>query len=109
MPHAILHASNLIWLIASASAFALILPRVPTRRGRAAIILGCAVALLFPIISIADDFAEERGSLEQLLATLVVAFVAVMLAELALVVTSPTPLPAFMPDAKSDPRSPPRR
>lgn len=109
MPQFVFHASNLIWLIASVAAFAVILPRVPSRRGRAAVILGCAVALLFPIISISDDFAEDRGSLEQLFATLVFAAVTFALAALARVVTSSHFLPAPVPVTKCDPRSPPRR
>jgi FtsH-binding integral membrane protein len=105
----ILHVSNLLWLIASVAAFALILPRVPSRRGRAAVIIACAVALLFPIISISDDFAEDGGALAQLLATLVAAFVALTLAFVARIAPPQTYLPAFAPATKSDPRSPPRR
>ena len=105
----LLHASNLLWLIASVAAFALIVPRVPSRRGRAAIVVSCAVAVLFPIISISDDFSDDRTSVEQLLATLVIASLVFGLAAIARIV-SPSPfLPAFAPAAKSDPRSPPRR
>jgi hypothetical protein len=104
----LLHASNLFWLIASIAAFVLILPRVPTRRGRAAVILGCALALLFPIISVSDDFADD-GAFQQLLATLVAVFLTITLAAIARVVPPASFLPAFAPAAKSDPRSPPRR
>jgi hypothetical protein len=109
VPQFLFHASNLIWLIASVAAFAFIVPRVPSRRGRAAVIVACAVALLFPIISISDDFAEDRSSLEQLLATVVFALIAFALIAVARI-ASPSPfLPALAPVTKCDPRSPPRR
>ena len=104
-----LHVSNLFWLIASVAAFILILPRVPSRRGRAAVILGCAVALLFPVISVSDDFADGRASFEQLLATLVAVCLALLLTAVARITPAPTRVPAFAPATKSDPRSPPRR
>ena len=100
---------NAVWLIASAAAFALIVPRVPGRRGRAAVIVACAVALLFPIISISDDFSEDRTTFEQLLATVVAAFIAIALAAIARIVPAPPALISFAPATKSDPRSPPRR
>jgi len=100
---------NALWLVVSASAFAVIVPRVPGRRGRAVVIVACAMALLFPIISISDDFAADRGSIEQLLATLVLVFITVALAALARVTPVRTYAPSFTPATKSDPRSPPRR
>ncbi|HWS71712.1 MAG TPA: hypothetical protein VN605_06335 [Thermoanaerobaculia bacterium] len=109
MPQLFLHASNLLWLIASVAAFALIVPRVPSRRGRAAIIVSCAVAVLFPIISMADDFADDRAAVEQLLATLVMACLTFALAAIARIVSPSLFLPALAPITKSDPRSPPRR
>src|SRR5437762_3124292 len=67
---------NGIWL-AVAAATMLIVPR---RSPRAAVALGCVLALLFPIISASDDFSADRETLERatiaIVSTLLLAFAA---------------------------------
>jgi hypothetical protein len=57
---------NSIWIAIVIAAFACALPRLRTRRALTiAIALGCALALLFPIISISDDLVIDRDALEE--------------------------------------------
>jgi hypothetical protein len=73
---------NLLWLMIAAAA----LLAAPRRQRHALLALGCALALLFPIVSLSDDLAD-RDTLEEALAifvkavTLAVTFVALGLIE----------------------------
>src|SRR6266550_8474671 len=95
---------NILWVVIAAAAL-LTAPRRPRQTWLA---LGCALAVLFPIVSVSDDLAD-RDVLEEALAlvvkaaTLVIAFVAIGRIESIRprrVMLSLIPL--------SDPRSPPR-
>ena len=97
---------NLIWVAIAVGAFAI----VPRRKPQALIALACAMALLFPIISITDDLTNDPATFERAIAILVeflvllALFIAIASVEdrrlrrAAILITSP-----------SDPRSPPRR
>jgi len=95
---------NFLWLMIAVTA----LLTAPRRKGHAWVALGCALALLFPIVSLSDDLAD-RDVLEEALAivvkavTLAVTFVALGRIESLRprrVTLSLIPL--------TDPRSPPR-
>ena len=94
---------NLIWVALATGACAAAW-RSP-RRSRAALI--CAVMLLFPIISISDDFNSDP-TLTDAIALAVTMVLAVLMIALAHVhkVAEPAYLFAFR--TPSDPRSPPR-
>ena len=70
---------NLLWLAIAITAL-LITPR---RSNRVSVAIGCALALLFPIVSVSDDLMADRDSFEEALALvvkaviLIVAFIAV--------------------------------
>lgn len=97
---------NLIWVAIAFTAFA----AAPRRTKPALIALACAVALLFPIISITDDLSADPATLERAIAILVdlIVLMAMFIAigqmedrrvrRAAILITTPT-----------DPRSPPRR
>jgi hypothetical protein len=97
---------NGIWLSVAAAAMLI----VPRRSVKATIALGCVLALLFPIISVSDDFSADRATLERaalaIVSTLLLAFAALVplgrlerRRERAALILLTTP---------SDPRSPPR-
>ena len=71
---------NLLWLATAITAALLIAPR---RSNRAWFAIGCALALLFPIVSVSDDLLPDRDSFEEALAiaveavTLIIIFVAI--------------------------------
>ena len=95
---------NVIWLGVAAGAF-LALPR-STSRARVALL--CAVALLFPIISISDDFNANAWTFSNAAAlaiTVVIAFLLVAIARVHGARERPYTLALATP---SDPRSPPR-
>lgn len=96
---------NAVWLTVVASAVAL----VPRRSTRAMLGIACALVLLFPVISVSDDLALDRNSLEQSLA-IIVAILLVVAGLIALARIESTPLrPSLILIATpSDPRSPPR-
>jgi hypothetical protein len=73
------------------------------------IALLCAIALLFPIISVSDDLSAERDVLDHL-ALLMPLFV-VIAALMALALLEPQRLTwrRILIPVQSDPRSPPRR
>jgi hypothetical protein len=100
---------NVLWLALGAAAFAVVALKVPERRGRAALIVACVLALLFPIISISDDLSASRDLFEQA-ATLVLAAV-ILFALIAIARIRPLPfaVPAFSIAPRTDPRSPPCR
>ena len=57
---------NSIWIATVIAAFACALPRLRTRGALTiAIALGCALALLFPIISVSDDLVVDRDAFEE--------------------------------------------
>src|SRR5438270_11488920 len=96
---------NVVWLAVSVGLFATIRPK--TRQLQTARL--CAVALLFPIISVSDDLSADRDTLDHLalLAPLLIAIAALM----ALALLDPPRVTwrrVFLP-VQSDPRSPPRR
>ena len=97
---------NGIWL-AVAAATMLIVPR---RSPRAAVALGCVLALLFPIISASDDFSVDRATLERaaiaIVSTLLLAFAA--LVALGQLERRRERVAFILVATPSDPRSPPR-
>ncbi len=96
---------NLAWLTIAIFASSVVLSRRRNARTIAALI--CALALLFPIISISDDFNSD-GTLEEMVAVLtiiVAAVVLIALFRLGSVSLVPQPIHRTVP---SDPRSPPR-
>lgn len=96
-------ALNVVWL-AVALAATLAWPRC-TPRTRIA--LACCVALLFPIISISDDF-NANSSLTDAMALLVVVVIAVLMIATRHVQSIAAPALAIVTHTPSDPRSPPR-
>lgn len=97
---------NGIWLLVAIAA----LIAVPRRSRHATVALICVLALLFPIISVSDDFSADRETLERaavaIVVTLLLAFVALVALgriererERVVLIHVATP---------SDPRSPPR-
>ena len=96
---------NLLWLLIAAAA----LVGAPRRSGHILLALVCALALLFPIVSVSDDLIPGRDALEESLAivvkaiNLVVAFVALGRIESI----RPRVASLFL-VPHSDPRSPPR-
>jgi len=96
---------NLLWLTIAAAAM-LTVPR-PSRRVSLAI--GCALALLFPIISVSDDLIADRDALEEALALLVEAVILVVAFVAVAKVESIRPRRAtLLLVPLTDPRSPPR-
>jgi hypothetical protein len=96
---------NLLWLAIAAAA----LHTAPQQSKRVSFALGCALAMLFPIVSVSDDLLPDREAFEEALA-LVVNAVILLVALVALARVAPLRL-CF---AKlhliplTDPRSPPR-
>src|SRR3989441_10886767 len=70
---------SLLWLTIAAAAML----TAPRRSRRVRFAIGCALALLFPIISVSDDLIADRDAFEEALALVVeavifvIAFVAV--------------------------------
>ena len=97
---------NVLWL-ATATVALIVVPR---RSPRALLALAGAAALLFPIVSVSDDLAGDRDSLEEALAVitmvllLVVALVAIAHVEPVRIHCAGIAL-----DPATDPRSPPSR
>jgi hypothetical protein len=99
---------NVFWLILSVAAFVAFVVKAPKRRGRAALIVACMMALLFPIISVSDDLATS-DFVEQV-ATLVLLMVIIFtLIAIARIRPLPIAVPAFTLVPRTDPRSPPCR
>lgn len=96
---------NIIWLAVSVGLFATIRPK--SRQLQVALL--CAVALLFPIISVSDDLSADRDTLDHvaLLAPLMIVIAALM--ALALLDPAPVTWRRILLPVQSDPRSPPRR
>jgi hypothetical protein len=97
---------NLLWLAIAATAIL----TVPRRSTRVFFALACALALLFPIVSVSDDLMPDRESFEEALA-LIVNAVILIIAFVA--VARVTPLRprhvTLLLVPHTDPRSPPAR
>jgi hypothetical protein len=96
---------NAVWLAVLVSAFVF----VPRRSSKALLGVAAILVLLFPIISVSDDLALDRNSLEEALA-IIVAFLILFVGLVAFARVEPRLLqPALVLLATpSDPRSPPR-
>ena len=98
-------ALNAIWLLV-ASGVLVVAPRCTTRTR---IALLCAVALLFPIISISDDFNNDASSRLDVAALAVLLFIAIVFVAIARIAHVEEPRYAIALITPSDPRSPPAR
>ncbi|HEX9161269.1 MAG TPA: hypothetical protein VF980_06140 [Thermoanaerobaculia bacterium] len=98
---------NFAWLSIAVFAFAVVLPSLQRRRTQVLVALIGTLALLFPIISISDDFNADTNAQEVLAILLTVASLVVTLGAVARLI--PAPLPRIAPATVdlSDPRSPP--
>lgn len=96
---------NLLWLAIAAAA----LLTAPRRSMGALLALGCALVVLFPIVSMSDDLIADRDSFEESLA-IVVEAVILLIALVAIADVDPDRprRVAFVPIVSADPRSPPR-
>jgi hypothetical protein len=99
-------ALNLSWVVIAVAALLF----VPQRSRQARIALICALALLFPIISISDDLSADRETLERGAVAVLVELL-VLLAifnQLGQLETRRERRRATVVIGSSDPRSPPR-
>ena len=95
---------NALWFALAVAAFVI----TPRRSRQVTLTVACAVALLFPIISISDDFID-RDALDDVFAVVVTLFVvAAALMALATVEPQRRSRAALLVATLSDPRSPPR-
>jgi hypothetical protein len=97
---------NLVWLIVAAAACAAVLPRRRDPRALAVVLAVCA--LLFPIISAADDLAADQTLIDSFAAVLVAIACILGLTEMFRVVVDPRQQRLLAVPVHSDPRSPPR-
>ena len=97
---------NLAWLAIAMIATAGVVVR--RRDSRTVFALLGIVALLFPIISITDDFSADKTLLEEVIAVLAVAAVIVALRALFSLSAAPLVAVPVHRTVLSDPRSPPR-
>src|ERR1700730_15263862 len=96
---------NLTWLLIATAGFLL----VPKRSGRVWLVIACAAALLFPIISASDDMNADRtfnDAAAAIVVTLVLAVAFVAIGRLQRSHFAPVVVHVATP---SDPRSPPAR
>jgi Na+/H+ antiporter NhaD/arsenite permease-like protein len=96
---------NLLWIGIAIAA----LLTAPRRSGRVSLALGCALALLFPIVSVSDDLLTDRDSFEEALAIVVKAVILLIAMVTIARIESIRPRRVtllFVPP--SDPRSPPQ-
>jgi len=99
-------ALNLLWLGVVVTGFVL----VPKRRSRLVwFALIAASALLFPIISVSDDFNADRTANDAAAALVTILVLAVALVAIARIRVLPPQLRALVVVTPSDPRSPPAR
>jgi len=97
---------NLIWLAIALAGFAL----VPKRRSRMVwfALIGVAV-LLFPIISVSDDFNTDWAFNDTMAAVVAMIVLSVAFVAIARLRSYPPTVVAVHVDTPSDPRSPPAR
>ncbi len=96
---------NITWLLVSAGLLVAFRPK--SRRVQIALL--CAIALLFPIISVSDDLSAERDVLDHLALLLPLFVVIAALMALALLEPRRVTWRFVLIPVQSDPRSPPRR
>ena len=96
---------NLIWL--SVAAIGLLLARKRSRR--VSLIIACAAALLFPIISASDDLNSDRTFNDPAAALVVALVLTVAFVAIARLRSFPAAVYAVHVATPSDPRSPPAR
>jgi len=96
---------NLTWLLVSAGLVVTFRPK--TRRVQIALL--CAIALLFPIISVSDDLSAERDVLDHLALLMPLFVIIAALMALALLEPPRVTWRRILIPVQSDPRSPPRR
>jgi len=95
---------NLLWLTIAAAAML----TAPRRSRRVRFAIGCALALLFPIISVSDDLIADRDALEEALALVVEAVIfAVALVAVASIESIGVRRATLLLIPHTDPRSPP--
>lgn len=98
---------NVTWLLVAAASFAAVLPKRRDVRTMAALAL--ALVLLFPIISITDDFLSERGITDAQAFAVLAAFVLLIgLVAIARLSAAQVVRRSQVAVISSDPRSPPR-
>ena len=96
---------NLLWLATAMTALWI----ARRRSSRALSAIGCALVLLFPIVSVSDDLLPDRDSFEEALAiaveavTLIIIFVAIARVKIA----RPRGVTLLLVPS-ADPRSPPQ-
>jgi hypothetical protein len=94
---------NAIWLAIAVAGFVL----VPKRSGRIWLVLACAAALLFPIISASDDMNADRTFNDAAAAIVVTIVLYVAFVAIARLRLFPARVYAVHVASPSDPRSPP--
>lgn len=95
---------NLLWLAIAITA----LVSVRKRPRRVQLAVGCALALLFPIVSVSDDLLPDRAMYEDAPALVVEAVIfAITFVTIARVETPRTRRAALIVVTSADPRSPP--
>jgi len=98
---------NAVWACMAVLAFAIVKPR---RHGLFAVAaLAAILVILFPIVSISDDFASDQVSKELVAVLLVVIGLLLILAPLAPVEMKAQLVRLDVRATHTDPRSPPRR
>jgi len=96
---------NLLWIGIAIAA----LLTAPRRSPRVSLALGCALALLFPIVSVSDDLLSDRDSFEEALAIVVKAVILVVAFVTIARIEPVRPRRATLTLVpSSDPRSPPQ-
>ncbi|HYS55582.1 MAG TPA: hypothetical protein VER58_17625 [Thermoanaerobaculia bacterium] len=96
---------NLLWLTIALGAML----TVRRRSRRVSLAIGCALALLFPIISVSDDLIADRDALEEALALVVEAVILVVaLVVVAKIESIRDRRATLFLIPLADPRSPPR-
>jgi hypothetical protein len=98
-------ALNALWIVVAAG----LLAAAPRSSVRVRIALFCALALLFPIISVSDDISSSATSLDDIAAVAVaMVVIAIVLQALLRLHVVAAPVYAIHFATPSDPRSPPR-
>ena len=96
---------NLAWLLVAVAGFAL----APKRSGRVWLVVACAAALLFPIISASDDLNADRTFNDAAAAIVVSIVLYVAFVAVGRLRSLPSTAFAVHIVSPSDPRSPPAR